>query len=691
MSQDFQQISVRPFSARHTLCLVIASNLCALGVLCGRKRWQPEQALERCRALWRQYPFWIGTAVTGALAFISYGFALHLPFLFDDLPIMTWLSHHNWIDIWAHSSENAYYRPLAFTIYQLGRLLPPGARQVALHAVSLLVHWAGAVLMMLFAQMWGKGRGQALLAAVLFVVFPFTFHTVPWITALSHPLVVALTLLAVYAALRAERDNAPGWWGTSLLATALAPFAHESGPMCSVIVGGVLLIRHGLRSRRRLTVTFLGVAFNVGGVLLRNIIPGVGRAHWFGLSDWLQNTMFFLHGLVYPVTPLIGWLVRTRGWQDFRLVQIAALAIGIVTLWLTGRSRDWRWVTSGLWWWACGALPAAISFRYGDLYIAPRLYALSSVGAVMLWAYIITELARAVRYVWGRRLVCVLFAGAIVIQNVAFIHRQRTLFVTLDHLYQKVLQAAEDEQNAPLGFVNLPTSLAWPDKTYAMILETVIFVPYYSNVGQFMEVNRKWRASDAVLYPPVFQDTYEVWGMEGEGLGWEQMRQFAIEHRTVWLTRYQGVGRFVLREVGAITPDAEPVAEPLARFEGGPVIESASAAETPEGEWAITLTWSAAGPVDGDIFVHVRDANHNLVTQADGPALGGMVPIWLWQAGDRIRDVRYVTLPPNGGPYTVQVGVYDSAGRFPAYVGDTRCPEDAAPVATILQMNANER
>lgn len=79
----------------------------------------------------------------------------------------------------------------------------------------------------------------------------------------------------------------------------------------------------------------------------------------------------------------------------------------------------------------------------------------------------------------------------------------------------------------------------------------------------------------------------------------------------------------------------------------------------------------------------MRDVAHHLVAQADGPALGGMVPIWLWQAGDCIRDVRYVTLPPDGGPYTVQVGVYNGDGRFPAYVGGARCPDDAAPVATI--------
>jgi hypothetical protein len=104
-----------------------------------------------------------------------------------------------------------------------------------------------------------------------------------------------------------------------------------------------------------------------------------------------------------------------------------------------------------------------------------------------------------------------------------------------------------------------------------------------------------------------------------------------------------------------------------------------------EGHWAVTLTWLASGPVEGNVFLHVVDSHRSLVTQADGPALGGLVPISLWQDGDRVYDVRHVTLPEAGGPYTVLVGVYNANGRFPAYAGDARCADDAAPVATIVR------
>jgi hypothetical protein len=87
--------------------------------------------------------------------------------------------------------------------------------------------------------------------------------------------------------------------------------------------------------------------------------------------------------------------------------------------------------------------------------------------------------------------------------------------------------------------------------------------------------------------------------------------------------------------------------------------------------------------VEGNIFVHLVDASHNLVSQADGHALGGMVPLSLWQPGDRIADVRYLTMPAGGGPYTVLVGVYRGNERFPTFRNGIRYSDDAVPVVTI--------
>jgi hypothetical protein len=638
--------------------------------------------MRRAQSLWRRYPNWIGVVVSAVLTLVCYGFVLRLPFFLDDLPIMTWLSRHSWVDIWVRSSENQFYRPLAFTIYKLGRLLPAGADRGFLHGVSLLIHWASAVLMMQVLRVADRSAEEALVASILFIVFPFLFMAVPWITAMSHPLVTMLTLLAVFAALKAERDHAIGWWGLSLLVTILAPLAHESGQVCAIMVGGIVLIRYGLRSRRRILFVVLGVLLNAGTMVLRRYIPGVGQPALDGAQDAVENTMFFLHGLTYPVAPLIGWLSREYGVQDFTLVGIATACLLATVVWLVLRRGDWRWAASALWWWAWAALPAGLSLRYRYLYTAPRLYTLAAAGTVMIWSGVILGVSRATKKVSLQRLVALLLVGLIAAQNVIFLRRQFRLFSVLNSMYQEVLKAASNEENAPLGFVNLPKALAYPVRTFAMIQEGVLFAPPYSNIAEFIEVNGEWRPADAVMYTPVLKETDFVFGFQGHWLDWEGMRRFALEHRTVWLAEWRD-GHFSLHHVGSVEADATPPDNPLVRFEGGPVIESAWVEGMGDGAWAVRIVWAAQAPTDARIFVHVRDADGNLVAQADGPALGGMVPAWIWQPGDRITDIRHIS--PNGPPpYTVQAGLFGADGRLPAYVDGVRCAEDAPTVTTVV-------
>jgi hypothetical protein len=485
--------------------------------------------------------------------------------------------------------------------------------------------------------------------------------------------------------MKAERGNATWWWAISLLATASAPFAHESGAVCAAIVAGIVTIQNWARLGRRCIVgIILGGLLNVGAVLLRSHMPGVGAMQWAGWSDLPQNVAFFLHGLVYPVAPVIGWLVHRWMWPDLTVVGITSVALVLLLIWLARVGRDWRWSASNLWWWALGALPAVASLSYGELYTSPRLHSLASAGVVMLWANVIIESGQALRAQWGRRIVWALLAGVIGLQNITFLHHQRNLFTLLNPVYQQVLEAAKDDNHAPLGFVNMPAWLAWRDQTYALISEGVMFVPTYSNVAEFIEVNLGARSADNVMFTPVIQSTDPfVRGFHGIGLDWEQMRQFAVVHRTVWLARYRDK-RFTLQEVGAITAETSASSEALVQFTGGPMIESASVIKTERANWEVTLTWLASGSVDGEVFVHVRDSNNDIITQADGPALGGMVPIWLWQSGDRIRDVRQINLPNDKTTYTVQVGVYNAQGRLPALVDDERYPDDAAPIVTIV-------
>ncbi len=634
----------------------------------------------------------LGILLSGALIAACYGFSLRLPFFFDDLPVLTWLGGHSLADVWTGSSENAYYRPLTFTVYKLAMLLPKGAQQVALHGGNLLLHWLNAVLVMLVVRRTAKAvstNRAPLLALAMLALFPFLSNAVPWVTAMPHLLVTTLTLVAVYAALRAGGGRAAGWWAISLVATALAPLAHESGIVCGAIVAGITVIHYGRRSGwRPIAWAMGGVALNLAAIGLRAIIPGVEPFNPDGLHSWFENIVFAVHGLVYPVGPLIGWLVREHGWHDLTTVLAAGALFAALMAWLAVRSRNGHWMACALWWWACGSLPAAVRFRFGGLVNSPRFYALAAVGIVGLWAGVIEELCRRLRPNWTRAAATAALTTAILVPNVAFLSAQRSVYLGLTRVYEQVLEAATPAENAPLGFVNLPAWLAPKRQTYALAKEGVTVLPLYTNVREFIAVNAQPRPADNVMFVHTLQELDNAyWGFHGDWPDWAQMRQFAIDHRTVWLARYEpSRQQFVLHEVGGIV--AAPVAanvEALARFEGGPTIAAVSTKRVEGDHWTIALTWQAAGPVDAEVFLHVVDASGKLVTQADGPALGGLVPMRIWQPGDQVYDVRHVDVPPGQGPYTVLVGVYDASGRLPAYLNGIRCANDAVPVAVIQE------
>ncbi|HEX9926650.1 MAG TPA: hypothetical protein VGD99_28650, partial [Anaerolineae bacterium] len=83
----------------------------------------------------------------------------------------------------------------------------------------------------------------------------------------------------------------------------------------------------------------------------------------------------------------------------------------------------------------------------------------------------------------------------------------------------------------------------------------------------------------------------------------------------------------------------------------------------------LTAYWQAEVVPAGDytVFVHLVDAQDNVVAQFDGPPAGGQYPTSLWEPGEIIVDERVISgLSP--GRYMLQVGLYrpDTGERLPA-------------------------
>ncbi len=76
----------------------------------------------------------------------------------------------------------------------------------------------------------------------------------------------------------------------------------------------------------------------------------------------------------------------------------------------------------------------------------------------------------------------------------------------------------------------------------------------------------------------------------------------------------------------------------------------------------LVLYWQSEQPATQsyDVFIHLLDAEGNIVAQADSVPVAGLAPTTRWQPGDIIQDVYTIPLPPDlpVGEYTLRVGLY---------------------------------
>jgi len=76
----------------------------------------------------------------------------------------------------------------------------------------------------------------------------------------------------------------------------------------------------------------------------------------------------------------------------------------------------------------------------------------------------------------------------------------------------------------------------------------------------------------------------------------------------------------------------------------------------------VQLYWEVLSPPPADytVFVHLLDADDQIVAQLDRPPGGGVSPTSSWLAGTFLQDTYPIPLPANltAGSYRVRLGLY---------------------------------
>jgi hypothetical protein len=98
----------------------------------------------------------------------------------------------------------------------------------------------------------------------------------------------------------------------------------------------------------------------------------------------------------------------------------------------------------------------------------------------------------------------------------------------------------------------------------------------------------------------------------------------------------------------------------------------------------VTLAWRAeeTPTTSYRVFLHLLDAEGNLVTQSDGVPAGWARPTTGWLPGEYITDTHTLVIPPEAAPgkYTLQAGMYVPGGTRLTTDEDS----DAIPLITFV-------
>ncbi|MGD8737522.1 MAG: hypothetical protein PVJ85_12290, partial [Anaerolineae bacterium] len=635
-------------------------------------------------------------AVVGT-AFL-YREAVGLPFFFDDMIHLRWLDWHSLPAIWTTAEGLGYYRPLTMSVWKLGHLLLGYNEPRLMHLLNLVLHAANTVLVGAIAWRAGQGRVRgvlALVAVVLFVSYPFSYQAVPSTSSLSKPLIATLVMICVLLYWEGRRRASRWWLVASLVAGLLAPFAYETGVTIPLAILAVEALGRSRQEFERFSwlpglyaVLIWGVALPVVVLMEPETGASVRLPAWMDL--W-QNSAFFLQGLLYPISHLATPLERVLSLDRYVLMA----AIGVAGLGALFAFYYWvkqvRWFLFALAWLAVGLLPLWLMLDFGYVINSPRILYLGGVGSALLWAGVPVFLWEKLERRWWATALAIAALTAVLVFSSSYVRQKLTLADAVARsLWQTVHAAEERGSDASLLYLNVPVWVAPKEPIYRVGTEGLTFIPDYVRVQDFVYVNGRWADGGepdirSRAFDPAKQDWAAFLGYLGQGASREELAEEVRLVDGVYLTTY-GQSRLGFAEAGSLQPSGAEPGEIEARFGETLVLQEAQVRHADE-TLEVHLWWTVGQPPDGDVtvFLHVYDAAGELVAQADGYPLAGLLAPQQWQAGDLVHDIRPVQLPPDvvGQPFTVVTGWYDTSSglRLPAVDGQGQpVTDDAVPL-----------
>ncbi|MCL4506291.1 MAG: hypothetical protein M1140_09755 [Chloroflexi bacterium] len=673
----------------------------------------------------RRWIVWLPGLLIFVLGLLVYGYALNLPYRIDDFVHFRLLSAHTLADVWLGNAGLAYYRPLPFTLWKLVYGLTGEYSPHLIPAINMVCHALNGVmvynLVRLHQARTDAGTLTGLCAAILFLLFPFSYQAIPWVGSLTHPLVTLIMLSGIVIAVLAAERRFVWLWIASLALALIAPFAHETGvlfaagltlfyftaPSHNASVSGrsgrglpaaVRVAMNDLLQSARKAGPYWLIALASLVILLAIRQHDNAPAVKLDLESRLQNGVYFLQGLAYPVAPLATHLLSIfPKLNDLGAVLIVCVPAMLILVFVYVRLGQARLALFATGWYLVMIAPAWLALEFSYVVDGPRLMYEASLGAAIFWALPLAVLvnrwrglSQTPKRLAGLAVVALTIAGTMV-GSVIFLDQRADMYeqtrLASEGMISSAIAPSTDNRN--VLSVNFPAWIAPITPTYALGHEGVSFVPAYSS-----PIDLVWAMTgvDHPMYNAVVTELQTHWRFNylNYGSRWtspDLQPQLRIA-REVLFTSYRNHD-LVTYDAGKLEAENTPRAPTyIAAYSGTLALLGGRWHRVPTG-LQVTLHWQSWVTLTQEVrtYIHMTDTSDALVAQEDGlPLMGLSNPLW-WKPGDQWADTRVLVLPETikPGNYTLRVGVYPAAGgpRLPALdPAGLRFPDDSATLGT---------
>jgi hypothetical protein len=485
-----------------------------------------------------------------------YGPVIGLPFIFDDAFDLPRAEGQSALSLLRGIDLYVYYRPLPLLLWKALREVQGRYDPATLHAVSLVAHALAGWLLYVLTR---RAAGQwAVLPALLFIAFPYSYQAVTSVSSVFHLLVTAWLLLTVllYVEGRARgRTRLVAW---SVVTAALACWTHELGvlvvPFVFVAEGVFWRLSDGggsSRAPRPWPVAHAAVA----GIFLAMWSTAARRpeARVPPVDELAQKGLFFLQGLAFPATAQLVPLQERFGHRlgaDFgERTLLAAGAAGVLALAAyLAAARHRLAALLALGWCALALAQAWWLLDWAYVVDAPRLTYLASAGAAVFWGLLPSLRFPSAVFTWAWRAGSGLALAAVLWQSGAFVRARVAMLGDGAHVVRSVVAAGAAHAGQSVAFVNVPSWLVSHRKEYARGHLGVTLIPAYLGLDRLVYTHTGVRVdADSLRFQPVTTGYRYEWDAHGRDVSAAELNAAAAAAQAVYEADLSGPAPAVRR------------------------------------------------------------------------------------------------------------------------------------------------